>query len=130
MVGNDSNGWTRRADQCIRITWQKYSTSKYGQKSGNALNQPIETQEQKTAREETFNVVSLSKGSPDNSAQMLDHTNAHAVPKMLTSDKELCPPINMLENGMYELQDRDLQIYASKNIDPASRKLLLCSKYS
>ena len=28
---------------------------------------------------------------------------------------------------MYELQDQGLQIYASKNIDPASRKLLLCS---
>ena len=29
-----------------------------------------------------------------NSTIMLDHTNTHTVPKMLTLDKELCPPNN------------------------------------
>ena len=28
---------------------------------------------------------------------MLDHTNTHTVPKMLTLDKELCPPTKAFE---------------------------------
>ena len=55
----------------------------------------IETQEQKTAHAETLNMVSSSQRGPwnaDNSAPMLDHKHTHAVPKMLSLDKELCPP--------------------------------------
>ena len=54
VVGNDSNGWTKHADQCINITWNKYSTSKYGQGRGMSLNQPIKIQEQKIARTKTL----------------------------------------------------------------------------
>ena len=91
MVGNDSNGWTRRADQCINITWNKHSTSKYGQERGMSVNQPIETQEQKTLRAETLIWYQRAKRGPwnaDNSTPMLDHANTHAVPKMLTLDKK------------------------------------------
>ena len=76
-----------------------------------SMNQPMTTQELKTTLAETFNMVSISQAWPwnaHNSTIMLDHTNTHTVPKMLTLDKELCPPINMLDNGMYELQDRGL----------------------
>ena len=52
---------TRHAEQCTNIIWNKYSTSKFGQERGMSPNQPIETQEQKKARAETFNMVSLSK---------------------------------------------------------------------
>ena len=43
------------------MTLNKNSTSKYLQEEGMSVNQPIETQEQKTAWAETFNMVSSSK---------------------------------------------------------------------
>ena len=49
------------------ITWNKYSTSNYGQERGMSLNK-----EQKTARAETSNMVSLSKAW----ALEQRHTNA------------------------------------------------------
>ena len=62
---------------------------------------------------------------------MHNHTNTHAVPKMLTLDKELCPPIKlgfnvltMVNEGLQRLIINALMINVLNEARNANGKIL------
>ena len=79
-----------------------------------------------TTLAETSNMVSMSERGPWNAHNrtiMLDHTNTHTVPKMLTLDKELCPPNNSANCPSSFFSDIDSYLCPSHSPAQSSKNL-------